>query len=308
MNKKLAELVKKISGYTEIEENFKKGGKAVDISGLTGSGKTFIAASLCQNMGIDGIFIAESDYQAKKAYEDFKYFFGDNAIFYPAKEMEYYKTYASSNELINERVSALDTLAKSSGVTVFVLSIDALLQYCVDFDDYKESIITLAEGEEHNLSELVKKLDELGMVREDMVEGVGQFSLRGGILDVFPPSSVNPIRIEFFGDEIDSIREFDTVSQISVSRLTEVSIGAVTERTSKSDGKNCILKYLSQNSVVFYDEPVKISERAEEFSNEIAETVKILLEKEVIEKAEESYINDYREVLNKLLSMRFTGL
>ena len=308
MNKNLRQLIKKLSEYEQIEEILEKTGRAVDISGLTGSGKAFIAASLCQNTDKDGIYVCDSEYQAKKVYSDLAYFFGENAIFYPAKEMEYFEVDAKSNELINERISALEKLAESQGSTVFVMSIDALLQYCVDFDGYRDSIITIKEGAEFKIEKLIKKLDDLGMVREDMVEGVGQFSVRGGILDVFPPTRENPVRIEFFGDEVDSIREFDTVSQVSISRLSEVNVGAVSEKKAGESAKCCVLDYLSRSSLVFFDEPLKISERAEGFLEDINETVKTLIEKEVIKEAEESYINDYNEILKKLLSMRFAGL
>lgn len=308
MNKNLSGILKMLGDYETIEETLKKSGKAIDISGLSGSGKTYAAASICQNAARDGIYITDSDYSARLAYEDFRFFFGDNAIFYPAKEMEFYKVDARSNELINERISALERLAESKGVTVFVMSIDAALQYCVNFDAYRESIITIKEGDEVNQTGLIKKLTELGLAREDMVEGVGQFSVRGGILDVFPPSAQNPFRIEFFGDEIDSIREFDTVSQISVSRAAQVTVGAVTEKQNSKTDKCSILEYLSGSSIVFYDEPVKISERAEGFALDIEETVKTLLEKEVILSVEESYINSYEKTLEKLLKMRFVGL
>ena len=79
-------------------------------------------------------------------------------------------------------------------------------------------------GEEYDLKELAQALTDLGYERYGIVEGPGQFGLRGGILDIFTPESEDPVRIEFFGDEVDSIRTFDSVSQRSIKNLKETNI------------------------------------------------------------------------------------
>ncbi len=280
----------------------------LSVTGLTEQAKAQLTAAVCAQKQAGGMVVCDSDYTARRFCEDLNFFLGMDSIYYPSKEIEYYHVDAKSNELESQRLAALGRLAEDGDRTVFVLGVDALLQFAADFAAFKSSIITLTDGGSYESDELLRQLEALGYVREDMVEARGQFSVRGGIVDVYPPAAENPYRIEFFGEEIDSIREFDPIMQTSVQRLGEVRIEAAREQLSDQCGHPCVADYMPENAVVFFNEPERIRERAEGLLWDIGETVTALLEKGVIEKAEEAYIHDYGQVLARLLTHPFIGL
>ncbi|MBR5157896.1 MAG: transcription-repair coupling factor [Clostridia bacterium] len=304
----LSELLKKSDEYSVLKEHITQGEVPVNVSGLTESTKAHLAASLCKNLNRSGLYVTDSEYQAKKAAADIEFFYGKNTLYYPAKEIEYYSVDAKSNEYINERLKVLEKLANTNENTLTVMSTDALLQFTIDYDSYVSSIMTIAAGQEHKIEELAKQLVDMGFSREEIVEGCGQFSIRGGILDVFTPQAENPYRIEFFGDEVDSIREFDPMSQISIEQVDSVTLSAVDEEYRASDGYPSILQYISRKSLVFMDEPHRISERADGLLWDVNETVKALLEKEVITESKEQYIHNFSETLKELLEHSLVGL
>ncbi len=140
---------------------------------------------------------------------------GMNAALYPAREFSFGRINAS-HAYEHERLSVLDK-AMHGAADIFISAPDAALQYTIPREKLKALAFTLKAGIEMPLDELSQRLDALGYTRADMVEGEGQFSVRGGICDIFPPKNERPVRIEFFGDEIDRIAEFDILSQRTVT-------------------------------------------------------------------------------------------
>ncbi len=145
---------------------------------------------------------------------------GMNATMYPSREFSFGRINAS-HSYEHERLSVLDK-AMNGDADVFITSPEAALQYTVPQEKLKKKTFTLRVGTEMPIEQLVLRLDGLGYVRADMVEGEGQFSVRGGICDIFPPKNEHPVRVEFFGDEIDRIAEFDILSQRAVSAPDEL--------------------------------------------------------------------------------------
>ena len=274
-----SKVLKKSDEYNLIEENIRQGDFPLQVTGLSGATKAHLVNSLCKNLKKNGVVVCQSEYDAKKIYEDLSFFCGEDVVYYPAKEIEYYEALAKSNEYINERLLALKSLINSDNNTIFVLSVDALLQFTIDFDSYINSVFEISVDDEIKILDLSKRLVSLGYTHEDMVEGKGQFSIRGGIVDVFSPEADNPYRIEFFGDFVDSIREFDAIEQTSIENVEKITISAATEEQ-MTDNKASVITYFNQDSLIFFDEPVAISERAENYLWDINETVKSLIEKE----------------------------
>lgn len=295
-----------ICEINEIKKQICKG--AVGVVGLTPPAKAHFAAFLCKDTDSQEIFIADSDYNAKKIAESMEFYLHDKVFYYPSKELEFFKADAKSHELQNERLAVIESLLSCRDKTVTVMSIDALLQFTVDISTYNENTIEIFVGKELEISNLSKKLTDIGYVREDMVEGVGQFSVRGGILDVFPPTSNDPFRIEFFGDEVDSIRTFDAFTQISIENSNKIKIGPADECFKSNNGNTCILEYFKKDAVVIFDEPQAISERVDGLNWDIEETVKALAEKYKNFEFQEEYIYNYYDVLNELLKHPFVAL
>lgn len=155
---------------------------------------------------------------------------------------------------------------------------------------------------------MLQKLTDMGYVREDMVEGKGQFSVRGGILDIFPPAAENPYRIELFGDEVDSVRTFDVFTQVSVENADGVKIGPADESFRHKNSETCILEYFDDHAIVFFDEETEIAERVDGLNWDIEETVKALAEKDDGFVFQEKYIHNYFDVLRELLRHPFLSL
>lgn len=299
----MLEVAKKLSAFNKILDLHGKGAK--NVVGLTRPAKAHFAASLCKDLKVFGLFICDSDYEAQRVADELMYYLGDSVLYYPSKELEFYKTDAHSNELMAKRMEVIERLAFSDNEkTVTVMSLDALLQFTVNLNS--DSMINLAVGGEISINEFAKRLVESGYTREDTVEGKGQFAIRGGIVDVFSPAWENPVRIELFGDEIDSIREFDVFTQVSVENKEEISIGPAND---VSDGEETsVLSYFADDTIVFFDEPHKISERFEGIKWDIEETVKALAEENENFIFKENYILDYYDTLKKLLTYEFIGL
>ena len=294
----LIDTAQKLNGFKEAANL--KGKEALSFTGLNTPAKSHFAACLCLFLQKQGIFVTTSDYDAKKIADEISYYLPQKTYYYPSKEIEFFKADAVSHELLNSRLAVIEKLITCGAQSLTVMSIDALLQFTVDFKTYSENSVSISVGDEISISEISKKLVNMGYTKEDMVEGAGQFSVRGGILDVFPPSAQNPVRIELFGDEVDSLREFDSFSQMSVENIDFVKIGPADEKLShKTDGTS-VLEYFSKDAFVFFDEPKGISERYEGLKWDIEETVKALAEKDEHFEFQEKYIHDYYDVLDEL--------
>ncbi|MCL2565235.1 MAG: transcription-repair coupling factor [Defluviitaleaceae bacterium] len=195
------------------------------LSGMMDSQKCHIIAAIKELKGNASLVITHSELKAKEIYEDLSFFIkGDNNLFlYPAKDVVFYAADVKSSLIIKERFAAINALLKGER-PVIVLSVEALFDRLSPPDVFEEHIIRLKTGDTYDISTLVKKLVLMGYERRDMVEAAGQFSMRGGILDVFTAIYENPMRIEFFDDEIDSIRVIDMESQRSISKWEAMEI------------------------------------------------------------------------------------
>ncbi len=299
-------LRERLSGLEKVKPYMEKG--PVQISGLIPPAKLNFTGAVCAQFEKNVLFVAESDYIAKREAEELAFFLPEQVLFFPSKELEFFKADAKSHEVQHQRLSVLETLMAAEIPMVTVMSLDALLQFTVDIKDYQKSEQAISVGDEISIDTLSEKFVKMGYVREDMVEGKGQFSVRGGIIDVFAPTGENPYRIEFFGDEIDSIRSFDVFTQVSVENLESITVGPADESFESGNSETSVLSYFDQDTIVIFDEPKAISERAEGLKWDIEETVKALLEKDAEFTVREKYVHDYFDILRALLKHPFICL
>lgn len=174
-------------------------------------------------------------FRASRALEEC----GLRSVAYPMREFAYRK-YTASHTYEYERLSALNKIL-SGDVDAVITTPDAALQYTVPSEVLRKATINIKVGEVLPLEELVAKLDALGYVRVDMVDGCGQFSVRGGICDIFPTQYENPIRVDTFGDEVDRIGSFDVISQRTIEMLDSFSITPTREIIIDSAAKGRVL-------------------------------------------------------------------
>ena len=168
------------------------------------------------------IIVTFQEQRAKEIYEEYR-FFDPKAAYYPAKDILFYQSDIRGNVLTAERINALKMLAEESSCTI-ITTFDALMNPMPMPEKFIQEVKKVSVGDILNLEELTKHLVELGYEKNYQAETMGEFSVRGGILDIFPLTEDNPFRIEFWGDEVDSIRSFDAESQRSIENLEEISI------------------------------------------------------------------------------------
>ncbi len=192
------------------------------IYGVSESGKIYIVDNIFENINKSMVVVTQSDMEAKNVYEDLLLYTND-VHYFPAKEMVFYNIDAISGDLRWARLKVINEILKKKK-KIIVTSIDAFSARYTPHKLFADYTMKLKESDEVNLNEISKKLIQSGYERVEMVEGKGQFALRGGILDVFPTCSAYPYRVELFGDEIESIRTFNTESQRSIDKIKKIEI------------------------------------------------------------------------------------
>jgi transcription-repair coupling factor (superfamily II helicase) len=191
--------------------------------GLNSSQKTFIISSLYTIFKKPIIFLTYNQQRAQIAATDLKGFIPDcNILVFPKNETIFFDVIAKCGEINTQRLKVIKEALK--GTPIIAASIDSLTTPLVNPAKFNRSSMDLVLGETYDFDNLGLKLYEMGYERVDIVEGHGQYSIRGGIVDIFDPTLELPIRIEFFGDEIDSIRHFSTLTQRSTEKVNKVNI------------------------------------------------------------------------------------
>ena len=196
--------------------------KIVEIDGLSESSKGYVISGIYEESENPIVVITDSDMQAKNIYEDLS-LFNNDVFYFPSKEVVFYNVDAISGDLRWERLKVIKELLNSKKKIV-VTSIDAFASRYTPKALYKSHKINLKIGQDVDFKNISTLLVEGGYERVEMVEGKGEFALRGGILDVYPADSIYPYRIELFGDEVESIRKFNISSQRSIEKVKSISI------------------------------------------------------------------------------------
>ena len=220
MNTILGELGKS-SNFVKLTSNIENKKSPIAISGLNDVGMVEVLTSVYEYTKKPICVLTYNEIQAKRIYQDIKYF-TENVVYFPKKEVVTYDYVAESKENLYERIEALNKI-KNKRSQIIVTTIEAVSQKLPSKDTLYKNEIKFKVGDIYNLEDIKKKLVDLGYVRYDLIDGRGQFSVRGDIVDI----SINQktgIRVEFWGDEIDSIREFNIESQRSISNKQEVTI------------------------------------------------------------------------------------
>lgn len=218
--------LEELADYKEIKESLAKEKICVSVSGCTDSQKVHIVEGLSDGFKVK-IIATFSDKRVKEILEDLR-LYERNVFSYPAKDLIFYQADIHGNRLMTERIRTLRRIADGAPLTI-VTTFDALMNAQVPLSVFKENILSVKKRGIAEEEKLAAKLVGMGYVRSYQVEEPGQFSIRGGIIDVFDLTEENPYRIELWGDEVDSIRSFDILSQRSIENLESVSIYPATE-------------------------------------------------------------------------------
>lgn len=194
------------------------------LTGLTNTHKAHFIYALCTQLGKNALVIAPNEPSALKLCEDINALNGaETACFLPAKEFVWRDVESASREYEYMRLQSFGRLLYG-GRKILVASAESALQYTIPPGEYRKKTKILLPGEAYRLEDLISFFINSGYKRCEQVEGAAQFSVRGGILDFFPSNAKNPIRVEFWGDEIDTISSFSVKTQRSEDTLGEALI------------------------------------------------------------------------------------
>lgn len=224
--KTLSNPLLQFNSYTDIKEGMRKKAYPIVLNGCVDSQKAHFIPNLGENFPCRFV-VTYKEEKAKELYEDLS-FFDPNTVLYPSRDVLFYSADVHSNHIERQRMDILKKIIEGKSLTI-VACLDVLMEKMIPFEEFKEHCLTIDFESIIDTDALRLKLSELGYENSGLVEVPGQFGIRGGIIDVFPLTEELPVRIELWGDEVDSIRSFDTETQRSVEKLDEVQIYPATE-------------------------------------------------------------------------------
>lgn len=238
----LTDVLKK---YPPFEEAVLKLNKTpMSICGVTESAQGQLIASLRKSADASALVITYSDMEAQDIKNNLELYF-DDVLYFPSKDYIFYNIETIDRSRINERLLSISKLTEEKG-QIIVASIDAIMQYTIDRETFLNNVTELRTGKRYDIKELSQKLVNIGYVKEDMVEGKGQFSVRGEIMDIYSPNLTTPVRLDFFDDELETIKTFDVLSQRSLGEVDGARIVPVTEALFDAEKKEEIIKELEE--------------------------------------------------------------
>ncbi len=287
----------------------------IELSGLADVGKVQIISATSEVVKRPILIITYNEIKAKKMLEDLKYFM-KNIDYFPRREIVAYDYEVESKDIPYERIEVLNKI-KENKTDIVITTVEALMQKMISKELLYKYVIQFKIGDTYDLETIKQNLILLGYERNDLVENKGQFSIRGGIVDI-GLSEKQGIRIEFWGDEVDSIRYFNIASQRSTEMVQEVLIkpahefiveniedvckkieqkyneqsdiemirnGSYISKIDKYfnefyEEQNTILDYINKNYIIFIDENSKIEARKNNIILDNNNLIKSLIEKE----------------------------
>ena len=221
MNTIIGELGKS-NKFVDLSNQIENKKSPISISGLTDVGMVELLSAINQYNKKPILLITYNEIQAKQILEIIENFEKEKAVLFPKKEIVTYDFVAESKDLPYERIETLNKIKDKKNLIV-VTTIEALMQKLPPKEILFKNILEFKVGDIYNLDELKKTLVNLGYSRCEFIEGRGQFSVRGGIVDISINETLG-VRIEFWGDEVDSIRNFNITSQRSINTLDKIKI------------------------------------------------------------------------------------
>lgn len=230
--KRFSSIYSRSEKVQEIVKNIKEYKEPLYIKGLSGSSLSLISSVTCElTEEFTHIFLFEDKQKAAYFYNDLERYYNDSekeynekhVLFYPSSFFHENDANKLNNSNILLRTAILERLSLSTA-KIIVTYPQAFCEKTVDKKSFNKKIFTISKNEELNIDELIDILDDFGFERSDLVYQAGQYSIRGGIIDVFSFSQENPYRIELFGDTIDSLRTFDILTQLSIEEKESFNI------------------------------------------------------------------------------------
>ena len=230
----LTTAIRALKEFSALDQAVKTKALPAAVTGLSGIHKANLIYSLCSLNGRRAFVAAAEEAEAQRLFDDLAAM-GMRPALYPLRDFNFRDTQGSSHEYEHQRLHALSCYM-TGGCDCVIFCMDAGLQYTLPPEELRRRTVTLRTAQHITPEQAVKILVDCGYERADQIEGTGQFALRGGILDFFTPDAETPVRVEFWGDEIDTLSFFDTETQRRTSSVDEITIAPSVEALIENPG------------------------------------------------------------------------
>ncbi len=246
----------------ELHQAFQKQ-DSVLIEELWNSPKALVAALAQQATGKHVLILTGASVEETKLYHDFALFTERSVVDYPAWETLPSENIAPSPDIVGERYRILNRITSSKEPHIIISSLSACLQKIISPKKFDSLYMDIKVGDNESYEFLIERLIESGYQRCPVASDKGEFAVRGGIIDVFPVSSPDPFRIEFWGDQIESLRIYDPIGQKTVEAVKQIQITPALEMEFLGAEKNLstIFDYLGSNTIVIFDDLLSLEDR-----------------------------------------------
>lgn len=268
--------LRELAEYDSLRETLRKGKGPIALTGCVDSQKLHMIYGLGDGIKMK-VIVTYSDLKAREIFEEYK-FYDRNVMLYPAKDLIFFQADIHGNQLVKERVRTMRRLMERKPVTI-VTTYAALMTPLALWDREKD-VIDVEKGGTIDEKKLAERLVSFGYEKSYQVENPGQFSIRGGIIDIFDLTEENPYRIELWGDEVESVRSFDILSQRSIEKLESISVFPATEFVLEAQRIKAGLKKIEEEAAKqekLFRDSFK-TEEAHRISTQIKELKEQLLE------------------------------
>jgi transcription-repair coupling factor (superfamily II helicase) len=223
----LTNAIRKLKEFRDLESAVSSRALPAAVTGVSGVHKANLIYSLCTDLRRRAFVIAGDESEAQRLCSDLAAM-GLNPLFYPVRDFSFHDVEGISHEYEHQRLQVLERLL-SGKCNAVVCCIDAALQYTIPPEELRRRTLTLEIGKNIPMEQVLHILASCGYERAVQIEGAGQFAARGGILDFFPPGNSAPVRVEFFGEEIDSLSLFDPETQRRTESIESATIEPAAE-------------------------------------------------------------------------------
>lgn len=233
------------------------------LEGLFPSSKAAVTALAQSFTGKHLLILTSSSQEEDRLLQDFPLFTDRPVLDFPAWDTLLSENIAPSPDSVGTRYQLLQTLLSTKEPCIILSSLQAALQRLLPQKTFLDLLLSLTVQQSYPFSDLVQRLERMGYQKKPLVSEKGEFAVRGGLIDLFPIASTDPVRLEFWGDEIESIRLFDPISQKSVQKISHLSLTPAVEMEllQRSAKTETLLDYLGPNTCVVLEDLVGLEDR-----------------------------------------------
>ncbi|NJW52236.1 transcription-repair coupling factor [Salinimicrobium oceani] len=264
----------------------------VQLKGLVGSALSFVVANAFEEAEKPFLLIFNDKEEAAYYLNDLEQLLGDkNVLFYPGSYRRPYQLEETDNANVLLRAEVLNRINSRKKPALIITYPDALFEKVVTRKELEKNTLKIKVGDELSIDFVNEVMFEYKFKRVDFVTEPGEFSVRGGILDVFSFSNDEPYRIEFFGDEVESIRTFDVETQLSTDQVKKITVIPNVEHKRLQEVRESFLKYISDKTVIFSQDPDLLYDRIDKLFSKAVEAFENLSEEIKHNEPEELFCN-----------------